>query len=177
MENNPKLVQVDQEKMAALKALADTNILVSDAHTALADIKGLEASYLVEREGKAAAAVDRILDESEETLRQARENYAAVATLASDTRAVSGRVTDLLGAVKGVMERFREKAAIWEKNVEDRERRLEEAKTSFAVQKKVLDNERKSLDERALELTDAERRLAADRDYVDKLTSKVKEVK
>lgn len=163
--------------MAALKELADTNILVSDAHSALAEIKGLEASYLVEREGKAAAAVDRILEESEVTIQQARENYAAVATLASDVRAVSGRTSDLLAAVKGIMERFREKAALWEKNVEDREKRLVDAKTSFELQKKVLENERKSLDARALELTDAERRVAADRDFVEKITSKVREVK
>lgn len=176
MDTHPTIVKVDREKMQSLEELAKTNMLVSEAHNSLQDLRGLETDYLVEREGKAAVAVDRVLAESEAVVAQAMENYEAVTTLATDTRSVAARVVDLFNAVKGVMARFDEKSALWLKNVEDREGKLEEGKKALLVQKKMLDGERKSLDERALALTDAEAKVAADREEVAKMFT-IKEVK
>jgi len=176
MDNHPTIVKVDRAKMESLEELARTNILVSEAHTALSDLKGLETDYLVEREGKAVVAVDRVLTESEEIVKQAMENCEAVATLAADTRSVSSRVVDLFNAVKGVMARFDEKSALWLKNVQDREGKLEDERKALLVQKKMLDNERIALNERALELTAAEAKVAVDREEVAKMFT-IKEVK
>lgn len=176
MDNHPTIVKVDREKMQALEELARTNIAVSDAHTALDDVKGLETDYLVEREGKAMAAVDRVLAESEAVVNQAMENYDAVNTVAADVRTVASRTVDLFNALKGIMARFDQKSALWLKNVEDREGKLEEKSRALAVQKRLLDNDRKSLDERALLLTDAEAKVAADREEVEKMFA-LKEVK
>lgn len=176
MDNHPTIVKVDRAKMEALEELAKTNMLVSEGHNALHDLKGLETDYLVEREGKAMVAVDRVLEESESAIKQAMENYEAVKSLAEDTRSVSSRVVDLFNAVKGVMARFDEKSELWLKNVQDREGKLEEGKRMLALQQKMIENERKSLDERALDLVKAEEKVAADREEVAKMFT-IKEVK
>lgn len=176
MDNHPTIVKVDRAKMEALEELARTNMLISEGHTSLQELKGLETDYLVEREGKAAAAVDRVLEESEAAVTQAMENYETIKGLAADTKSLSSRVVDLFNAVKSVMERFDEKSALWLKNVQDREGKLDEAKRALLLQKTMLDNERKSLDERALALTDAEAKVAADREEAAKMFT-IKEVK
>lgn len=162
--------------MQALEELAKTNMDVSDAHAALQDIKGLETDYLVAREGKAAAAVDRVLEESQTLLDETSANYEAVSSLAKDARSVAARVVDLFNAVKGVMIRFDEKSALWEKNMKDREDALAVDKQSFILQRKNLENDRKSLDEMALRLNEAEAKVAADREEVAKMFT-LKEIK
>lgn len=176
MEDHPKIVNIDRIKMEALEELARTNMLISEAQNSLQDLKGLEIDYLVERESKATAAVDRVLEESESALKQAIENYDAIKTVSANIQSVSSRTVDLFNAVKSVMARFDEKCALWLKNISDREGKLEDLQKALLLQKKYLDNERKSLDERSLELTAAEAKVAADREEVTKMF-KIKEVK
>lgn len=169
MEDHPTIVKVDSEKMRALEELARTNMDVSEGFNALQDLKGLETDYLVEREGKAAAAVDRVLAESEEVLTLASENNAAVVTIATATRLVVGRTLDLFNAVKSVMAEFDRKSAIWEKNVQDREDALAEEKNGMLLTAKMLEGERASLRDLASELNEQEARIDSKRQDVEKM--------
>lgn len=169
MDNHPKIINLDKERMKSLEDLTRIGMQVSERHIELEAVKGLEADYLVEREGRAIAAVDRVLNESEEILATTAKNYGAVQTLAEDTRVFSDRLMDLFAGVKSVLERFNTKAELWEKNVADREARLAEQKTVVKMQEQAIANSRKSLDARTAEVLAAEEKLKADQAEITKM--------
>lgn len=167
MDNPPIITKLDTANMDAMKDLAETNLKISEGHNSLEELKGLESAYLVEREGKAAATVQRVLDESEGVLTIAGENNDAVRLLAADARGLAGKVIDLFGAVKEVMARFDQKSAIWEKNMQDREDKLSTEKNGLLLTAESLANERKNLDKLALDLNDQEARIDSKKQEVE----------
>lgn len=155
--------------MKTVRDLAEAEMKVSEAANALEALKGMETAYITEREGRAGAAVERVIADSEDVLTRASENNEAAASLAAQTTALAGRTIDLFGAVKGLMQRFDEKAELWEKNMKDRENKFTDEKNGLTLLAQRLSDERKNLDKQALALNDAEARIDSKRQDVEKM--------
>ena len=159
MENHPRIVNVDSERMRTLESMAKATMDASEVHRNLQELESTETEYLAEREGRAVAAVERVVEESEGVLKQAEENYRAAEAVAGTVSSLSGRVSDILGRVKTVLSLFDEKSRLWEARAAATEERLLEAKRAGVLQKGSLDAQRASQDKRAQELVDWEQDL------------------
>jgi len=75
---------ITKEKMEALQALADTNMKIGEVRNTLALLKAEEMTYLLSREEKAMKAVQVVLSESENVLKQSFANYEEIKKLANE---------------------------------------------------------------------------------------------
>lgn len=169
MDNHPSIVRVDREGMKALEAIAKANMDASAAQANVAALRATETEYIAEREGKAGAAVDRVLAESEAILEQASENSSAVVMLSSTASDVAAKVSDIVLAVRGVLERFDQKSALWEQNMQDRENKLADEKKGLIARAAAIAAERKTLDTKALELVRLSEDIESRRQDVEKM--------
>lgn len=156
-----RIIEVDREGMQTLEKLADATMKVSEAQNDLQDLKTEETEYLAEREGRAVASIMKVVEDSEEVLRQAETNYDAATAIAGTASSLSDRVKDVIGRVKSIMSAFDERSRLWEAKVKVQEERLAEAKRAGILQKGSLDTQRQSQDKRAAELIDWEEDLAS----------------
>lgn len=152
MEQHPRIIEVDREGMKTLERIAASNMQASEAENALQNLKSQETEYVAEREGRTAAAIEKVVADSEEVLTMATKNYEAVNAISGTVEGLAGKVKDIVGRVRVVMQLFDEKSRLWESRVKTVEERLDVAKKQGMAQKAALDAQRSSQDKRADEL-------------------------
>jgi len=154
--------------MKTLEALAKATMDASEAQNRLQELKTEETEYVAEREGRAAAAVDRVVQESEEVLKQATESYRAATEIAGTVAGLSARINDVVLRVRKVMELFNEKSRLWEARTTVTEARLLEVRRAGEARKLVLDGQQKNLAQEEARLVDWEKDLASREDALMK---------
>jgi len=168
MENHPNIVNVNSEQMKTLEALAKATMDASEAKNRLHELESKETEYLAEREGRAVAIVEKVLEDSEEVLNNTMKNYEAVTVIAATTGDLSSRVTDILGRVKIVLSHFDEKSRLWEAKAKATEERLSYIKTTVELQRVAVESKRISNVEIELSLVEWEKKLASQEEMLRK---------
>lgn len=152
---------VDTKMMDSLKALAETNIKVSEARETLSKLQEEETDYLVKRERKALGRIQKVHDESAELVKQTTENYQEVHEICNSVSQLAGFLVEAYASFTCLRETFDEKAEAWELNAKDQEHALINLKTLAQADRVKIENEKKSV-ERAKELIEQDRRKLAD---------------
>lgn len=147
---------IETEKMEALKALADANVKVGEIRGIIAKLKLEESAYLEEREKKALARVQRILEESESVLKESLANYEAIHQFAKDTTELADFVQESYGEFKTLQTTFNEYTVAWESNISAKEKALSDLQKKIKIDRVQVDMDREAV--RA-----AEKRVAIDR--------------
>jgi len=150
---------VDKEKMDALKALADTNMKVSEAQNALFKIQQEETTYVVAREARAVKAVQRVLEESRDLVAETKQNYQDVEDLAVTTGSFADKVMQMADDLERVAENFDNYSIQWEREADERLAEMKEIRKGLDTRAHLLDNEKKALDARTLGLNEREKKI------------------
>jgi len=166
-----------KEKMDAVKALADTNIKISEARDTLAKIKALESSYLSDREKKAIEMIEKIIKDSENLLKEAKNNYEEIISLYNTVSGFSSFLTDSYGKFKEMLVEFEKKNILWTASLNAREEELSQISATIRLDKVRIKNDRESLNRKEEDLKLERRKINDDRAVIDRAITRLKEGK
>lgn len=168
---------LDKEKMDAVKALADTNMKVSEAKASLALIKADEGKYLAGREKKALELVERVLEESSLLLREARGNYEQVKDLHKGAGAFAEELSAAQRGLSEAVKGLETAGAEFELRAEILRKEVEAARQEVKTDQVRLKNDRESLQRERDALSRESRIVADERQAIDRAISRLKQGK
>lgn len=153
--------QVTHEQMNALTALANTNIEVSKAKELLFKMKENENEYLVLREKKAIAHIQKIIDDSQNILSKARDNYYETTQFYNTVSSFSSSLNESYLIFQEMLRDFEEKNTLWENSMKEREEKvkefiknIDEDRIRISNDKKGIESQKKLLDEEKIRIND-----------------------
>lgn len=161
--------------MDAVRALADTNVKVSEARVSLFKIMEQEASYIAEREKKALEAVDKALADSASTIAEAKENYARVMVLVSTVSEFADFLKKSQELFSSTVSDFEEHVILWESEAEERRKSLESFAQAIKDDKVRIKNDSESLDRGFVELAQGKKLLLDRQGVLDRSITRLKE--
>lgn len=136
---------IEQQKRDALRLIADTNMAVSKAKNDLFAIQRDETTYLEEREKKAIARIQAVLDDSKDILDQAHGNYSAVKELCRDISELCSFLSEASGKFSDLLKVFEERNEAWDRDVEQTRAELAEISRKQALLATEQENEKKNI--------------------------------
>lgn len=127
--------------MDSIKALADTNIKISEAKNVLFKLQETETEYLVAREEKAIQRIQKGVEDSRNLLEEVKNNHNAVQEF---YRTVCG-VSDFLEKAQtdffSLLENFNRKSELWEKEYQKQCDEVAQVKRNNEVEKVKIHND------------------------------------
>lgn len=175
MTEGPLEHVLEKESMDAVKALAKTNVEISNAKAALEGIKKLETEYLSEREEKVIERVEKVLEESAEILAQATQNYNEVHDLCNLASSFATFLIELQDKLLVLDDSFNVKATLWEKDIKSQEEAILELKKNLKADSTRIENDKKSLIQREKSVRTAEKKVADQWKEIDRAIKRLKE--
>jgi len=166
-----------KENMDAVKALADTNVKISEARDSLAKIKALESSYLSDREKKALEVIEKVIKDSENLLKEAKGNYEQVISLYKTVSEFSSFLADSYKQFKEMLVEFEKKNTLWTASLNAREEELSQIKETVRLDKIRIQNDRESLNRKEEDLRSDRRKIEDDRATIERTIIRIKEGK
>lgn len=166
---------VSKEQMEALKALADTNIKISEAKGALFKLQETETEYLVVREKKAMDRIEKTIADSREFVDEAKKNYEEVKDFALEASSFAESLIKARGIFHKLLEEFEERNVIWEQDIGQQQDEIAEEKKNLKAQKVVIENDRKSLTKARVQHASDTLRLAGEWKELDRAITRLKE--
>lgn len=143
---------INTEKMNALKALADTNLKVSEARNVLFKLQEDEMEYLEIREKKALIKIQKALSDSQELIDETHKNYEKV----TDFCQIISNYFDFLDKthekVQKMIDSFNERNEIWDKSFTKQQEDIAYQKRLISQDSKMLDTKEKQLNEMKVRL-------------------------
>lgn len=158
-----------------MKALADTNVKVSEARVALSNIKEEESKYLVEREKKALLVVDKVLADSATILAEARGNYEQVMSLHKTVSEFSDFLKQEYESFKSLIAQFDERSNAWDLAASKREASMAELKVQIDSDKIRIKNDAEGVERDRQMLAIDRKKLNDDRGVVERAIIRLKE--
>jgi paraquat-inducible protein B len=167
--------EIETQKMEALNALVQANLSVSDAKNKLVKLKEEEGAYLAEREEKALARIQSVLDESSEILMKIDTNYAEIKHIYQTVSSISAFLEESYTGLRGLRLLFDEKTQLWEAEIAKKEKNIEELKENLKVQTTFIENEKIALKNKEKSLKALERKLNDERGTLERAVARLKE--
>ena len=146
--------------MEALEKLAATNLLISNAKNALFKLKEDEARYLSEREQKTLDKIQKVFEDSETILNNAKKNYAELGELLNTASVLAKFIVEGQENFSKLLSYFDERDTLWQEKVAKKEKELSLLLKRIKAEETVLENERKNIQKAQIALTEQEKKIA-----------------
>ena len=168
---------ISKENMDSVKALAETNVKISEAKNALFKLKEDETSYLLIREKKVLKSIQKLHDDSAEIIKETKNNWKEVHELLNEASTLATFIIEAQGNFHKLLENFEEKDKLWQESVKKQEKETEEIKKLIKKDTVQIANDKKTLArERELIAID-KRKLADDQALLERNIRRLKENK
>lgn len=154
--------ELDNKTMEALELLAKTNVQIGTAKGILAELQKTEVTFLEEREKKTIQTIVKILDKSDETIKQIGRNYEDVKSFHNTVSSYVGFLTEMQEKFSVLVDSFEKKAELWEKSVMEKEQELKIVQRNIKVQQQAIETDKKSI-ERGLKTLEIEKQVIESR--------------
>lgn len=145
--------------MDSIKALADTNLKISEAKNLLFKIQEEESNYLIERENKAIIKIQETLDSSRDLIKETKENYQEVHDLAHSASQFAGELIAFYEKLQDIKENFDKKSEIWEESVKKQNEEMSEIRKSIDIDKLIIENDKKSIEDAKIHIKSEYKRI------------------
>lgn len=169
------IIELDKEKMNAVRELASVGVKISDAKNALSKLKEEEKTYLDEREKATVAKIQAVLDDSADLLKSAHGNYEQIHGLCQTISAFCDFLIEAQGEFHGLLEAFVEHREGWDKEFERQNAELAEARRGIAVERSFLENAKKDVEKAQEKLKEDRIKIADDRGTIDRAIKRLSE--
>lgn len=149
--------------MDALRALADTNLKVSEARNTLSKLQQEETEYLISREKKAVGRIIKILADSHSLVEETNKNYELISDFCQSVTESSKFLSQALEAFQALSKEKEAFYETWERDIKNQEDTIVSLRNGLKVEgsavkgmigqleterKKIVDDTRKVADER-----------------------------
>lgn len=166
---------VEKQKMESLKALADTNMSISEAKGILFKLQETETEYLVEREKKAVARIQKSLEESDSLIKETYANYEEIKNLSNTVSLFSNFLSESYTKFQEMVSFFSEQSNLWEKDMQRQERQISEIKEKMKAERIIIQNDKESIERRQKQLKDDQRRIEDQRQTLARSIERLKQ--
>lgn len=166
---------VGKEQMESLKALAETNLKLSEAKNLLFKLQEEETAYLQAREKKALDRIKKTVEESRELVRVAEENHSEIKNLYIETSNFAENLVKLQEDFKLMLESFEERNISWEKDIGKQQDDIAQIKKEMKIEKLQIENDIKSLERSRQKLEEDQKKLKSDRGTIERAIKRLKE--
>lgn len=166
---------ISKEHMDSLKALADTNMKIGEARGTLVKLQEVETGYLVEREAKAVAVIQKVVENSADLLKEVKTNYREVHDLCSVASSFAEFLVEAYGSFSALKTAFDEKSTLWEAQVKEKEAEFAEIRKQIKQDNVLLANDKESLEKAKKALDIDRKKVVADRGEVERAIKRLKE--
>lgn len=143
----PMEIILNKEQMDAVKALAETNIKISEAKNVLFKLQEEETSYLEAREKRAMERITKNLEDSRELLAETQTNYAEVRELYRSASELSSDIVKVSGIFGEFINSFNEAQEALDQRTNAHEQSVVDIGKELKTQKVVIENDKKSIQE------------------------------
>lgn len=151
--------QVTHEQMNSLKALADTNIEISNAKEVLFKLQETETQYIIDREKRVMERINKIVQDSGDTLAQAYENYHETTRFYETVSSFASFLSDSYESFRETVSKFDEKCQLWEQGMLIQEKSVADLLQIIKNDKIRIENDRKGIEAKNKSLEREEIRL------------------
>lgn len=163
--------------MDAFKALADTNMKISEAKGILFKLQETETVYLEVREKKVMERIEKVVNESQDLVNEAKENYQEIVEFGRSASDFSKSLVSLHDLYKKVLTDFEERNVLWEKQIGEDQDTLIELRNGMKVERTQINNDLKSLEKAKAVHTEEDRRIRDRWEEIDRTIKRLKEGK
>lgn len=160
--------------MTSAKALVDTNLKLSEARNVLFELKKEEEKYIEIREKKAVKAIEKIVEESGEMVKEAQENYSRIKELFIEVNQFSGDLIKIHTELQEMVSVISERNVEWQKYVDRQKEEVEETRKQIKVEKQIIENDKKTILKDKKTLVDERRKLNDEKETVQRTIERLK---
>lgn len=164
---------ISEQQMTSVKALAETNIKISEAKNILYNLNKDESEYIKTREAKVIARISELYQQSKNTLDEINKNYEGVYTIFQMASEATTFLKENQNLFKDLLETFEEKNTQWKKDVSEQEERLVSLKKGLDQEKVNIINEKKSIELVKAAMVQERRKIADDRATLERAFSRI----
>lgn len=161
--------------MIALKALADTNLKVSEARNSLNKLQEQETEYLVSREKKAMDRIQGAFDTSKDLLEQTNKNYELIEDFAKSVAGGATFLEEATTAFQALVEAKETHYTLWEKDIKNQEETIESLMKGLKIKEKDIESGKSSLEARNKKLQEDIRKFNDEKGTVERKIKRLKE--
>jgi chromosome segregation ATPase len=151
---------LDKQKFDTLKELSDLNIKISDAKNTLLELEQKETKYLEDREKKTLVKINKILVESSDLLTQTHQNYEKIHQFCSVVSNYADFLEEAHQKFSKMLETFGKRNEQWEDN-------YRELTAELSRQRKIVEQDEKTLKEREKRIDEATESLKKERTHLE----------
>lgn len=147
-----EIIEVEQKKMDALRALADINMRISSTRAELATLDLNKEEYFSKREKEIVDRIAKLVQESREALKEAGVNFDELHAFAKQIFAFSDQITEFHGKLLEINDLLGKKASQFEKYVANQEDKFEEVRKGLKIDLLQLKSSQEALNVREKEV-------------------------
>lgn len=144
--NENQITQVTNEQMIALKALADTNMKVSEVKATLIKIEETKQEYFKIREEETIKRINKIISESSKILKEAQLNYYETTQFHHTTASYADALATAHSILLQNVSDFDKRQVLWEKSMKEQEDILNEIKKGIVIENVRILNDKKGIE-------------------------------
>lgn len=160
-----------------MKALASTNMKVSEVQANLLKLQATEAEYLKQREEKAQARISALLERSHEIISRIGKNYSDVKDFSNSLSTFAGFLLEAQSSFELLQESFEEKTKTWDETIKAQEKKTKEVEKALLVESARIETEKKTIEQAKKKIEEDKRKIADDRGTLERAINRLKEGK
>ena len=154
--------------MDSVKALAETNMQISEAKNILFRLQSEETDYLVSREKKVMDRIDELYQTSKTTLDEIQNNYVGAYEILQMASENTKYLKESYSKFQVLISDFSKRNEAWEEEVSKQEERFTNIKKGLNVDTVKIANDRKSIELEQLKMVQDRRKIADDRGTLER---------
>jgi hypothetical protein len=145
-----------KEKFESIKNLADLNVAISETKESFQKLEKTETEYLAEREKKAQANIQKLLDESAELLEKTHHNYEEINTFCNVVSSYKDFLDKNYEQFQKMLAQFEERNELWDTRYEGQVK-------EFSRQEAIIKQDAEQIKKGKKEIEEANRQIEKDR--------------
>lgn len=166
---------LEKEKMDSIKALSDVHIRISDAKNILFKLQEDETEYLVKREEKALTRIKKVIEDSQDLLDKAHQNYDEIHLFLQTITSYADFLQESHTKFQGLLTDFEERNTLWEEQVKRTEEGFAKQRQFIKQDAEEIEARRDAVEKATKQITNEKRKLESDRGTVERMIIRLKE--
>jgi len=144
--------ELTQQKMKALRELADTNVLIAQGKALLIKLEKEKETFFVEKETELTKRINTILTDSQKIFEEAKSNYAQVHEYHETLESFSSFLDQSAKSMSLSIADFRDKIEEWKAHMKQEENLLQELRKDIQMDTESIKREKQYLKRRKDEI-------------------------
>lgn len=149
--------------MDSVKALAETNMQISEAKNVLYNLKKEETEYILSREKKVIERINELYQESKSVIDDIKNNYEGTKIILQLAHDATKFLKENQIKFQDFTTSFDKRCEAWEKEVREQEERFISIKKGLEQDKVQIANDKKTIESTRLIMAEERRKIEDDR--------------